>query len=450
MTYVLALGFGTSALMWVLGYVSRIPPVWMPSSLLLILLLACLFLGGTLAGRYTGSGWNAGMRVGIVSSILNMLILGSLLGGSEANHIVPSAVWWIPGSVLAGAFLGAAGGVWGGTRRARAAHPDAVGAGPEAVDWTGVFAGVAAATTFCLIVVGGIVTSRRAGLSVVDWPNSYGYSMFLYPLSRMTGAVYYEHAHRLFGSLVGLTTLVLAIHLWRSEPRPWVRHFAGAALVLVVLQGLLGGLRVTGRFTMSSSPADTSPSTALAVIHGITGQLYFSCMLALAAFTSRPWKSNRIATPTPGASTDRGLTALMLVLLMIQLILGAILRHESRGLLVHITAAVIVLVLGVATGARAAALKRGQPILESVGRLFLWVLGLQMFLGVCALMARILAGGAAEPPVYKVVITTAHQANGAVLLGSAVLLALWTRRLLQDEPVREPAGTERLPVSPVH
>ena len=76
--------------------------------------------------------------------------------------------------------------------------------------FTAVHANVTVAATFLLVVAGGLVTSNEAGLAVVDWPNSFGYNMFLYPLAKMTGGIYYEHAHRLYGSLVGLTTIVLA------------------------------------------------------------------------------------------------------------------------------------------------------------------------------------------------------------------------------------------------
>ena len=88
------------------------------------------------------------------------------------------------------------------------------------------------------------MTSAEAGLAVADWPTSFGYNMFLYPFSRMTGGIYYEHAHRLLGALVGLTTLVLALFLQRVETRRWVRRLGWAALLMVVVQGVLGGLRV--------------------------------------------------------------------------------------------------------------------------------------------------------------------------------------------------------------
>ena len=97
-----------------------------------------------------------------------------------------------------------------------------------------------------MVRVGWCERSTGTGLAVVDWPNSFGYNMFLYPFSRMTGGIYYEHAHRLFGALVGLTTVVLAAMLQVRDARPWVRRLGWATVALVGIQGLLGGLRVTG------------------------------------------------------------------------------------------------------------------------------------------------------------------------------------------------------------
>jgi cytochrome c oxidase assembly protein subunit 15 len=422
MTYLLALGFGTTVSMWVIGYISRIPPVWMPSSVLLGLLLACLLGGGIVAGYSTGRGWKAGTQVGALASLLNMLVLGSLLSGPGANHVVASALWWIPGSLAAGAALGGIGGFVG----ERLAGGVVDGAGRN---WTGGFAIVAASATFCLLVVGGIVTSERAGLSVIDWPNSYGYNMFLYPLSRMTGGVYFEHAHRLFGSLVGLTTLALAIHLWRVDRRSGIRRLGLVALGLVVFQGILGGLRVTGHFTMSDSPEETRPSTLLAIIHGATGQVFFATMVVLAAVTTRTWRSDRRPTANAGTA-DRNLSAALVGAILLQIVLGAILRQLSRGLLIHVTMAVFVVILGVATGVRAAALRHGQPILERLGRAVLWILTTQVLLGILALMARLMSPEG-EVTTVGVILRTAHQAMGAILLGSSVLLAAWSRRLLE-------------------
>ncbi len=425
-----ALAFGVASTMWAIGYIFRLPPAWMPAPLLVALLIACVAAGGYAAGRYTGAGVRGGIAVGLLSSLLNLLILGSLIGDGASGSGIPPAVIWLPATFLVGGLLGAGGALLGVRRRSRE-----VGSSPLFIDWTAVFALVAAGATYCLLVIGGLVTSREAGLDVPDWPGSFGYAMFLYPFSRMSGGIYYEHSHRLFGSLVGLTTLVLAIHLQRADRRPWVRRAALIALALVIVQGLLGGFRVTtaeiqadaGRVVAYS---ETARSLVLRVVHGVTGQLFFAMMVALAAVTAGRWKSSHRPTVAPSAATDHGLTILFMVSLMVQLILGALLRHLSKGLFIHIGMATVVLVIGILVGARAAGLPHGQPILARLGRSILWAVSLQIVLGVAALAVTFSAGGRVPPPISETIVTTAHQALGAGLLGAAVLLAAWSRRLL--------------------
>jgi cytochrome c oxidase assembly protein subunit 15 len=411
------LGFAISVGMWAIGYVCRLPFVTVPGALLLLLLLGSVLAGGYAAGRFAG-GWPAGAAAAAIASTLNLLVLGSLLSGDRPGIIVPSALWWIPGSIVACAALGALGGVLG----SRASRPDAV-----RPDWTAVFANVALAATFLLVTVGGLVTSADAGLAVVDWPNSYGYNMFLYPLSRMTGGIYYEHAHRLLGSLVGLTTLTLAVRLLRIEPRAWVRVLGVAAFVLVVTQGVLGGLRVTGEFTLSDSEAATSPNVNLAVVHGVLGQVFLATMMGLALVTSRTWKEARAGAST-GAASDRILAVSVVLLLLVQLALGALLRHLDRVLVTHAALGGMLLPLAVIAGVRAL-----DPSPEAAPRRRAgWALiGLafgQVFLGIGALVAtRLLDPGPAPGPV-ALTLATAHQTTGAALLAASVALALWTFR----------------------
>src|SRR5438309_334104 len=98
-----------------------------------------------------------------------------------------------------------------------------------------------AAATFPLIFMGGLVTSKGAGMSVPDWPNSYGYNMFAFPISMWKGGIFFEHTHRLMGSVVGMLSIVLAVVAWRVEPRRWVRWLTASTLLAVILQGVLGG-----------------------------------------------------------------------------------------------------------------------------------------------------------------------------------------------------------------
>jgi cytochrome c oxidase assembly protein subunit 15 len=111
-------------------------------------------------------------------------------------------------------------------------------------NWLTRFALATAVATLVLIGLGGLVTSHEAGLSVPDWPTTYGYNMFLFPVSKWVGGIFFEHTHRLMASLVGFLTAILAIWLWIKEPRRWMRWLGIAAFFGVVLQGVLGGLRV--------------------------------------------------------------------------------------------------------------------------------------------------------------------------------------------------------------
>jgi len=428
---VLALGFGTTVAMWGAGYLLRLPWVSAPSWLVGLVLLALLAAGGLLAGRYAAQGWRTGAAAGLLTMTLNMLVLGSLLATGEGpNRLRPGAVIWLPGALLAGALLGAVCGQIGAAGRDPRRPPP---------NWTGVFAGVAAVGTLCLVTIGGLVTSNDAGLAVVDWPNSFGYNMFLYPLSRMTGGVYYEHAHRLFGSLVGLTTLVLAIFLRITEERRWVRRLAVLAFALVVFQGVLGGLRVTGRFTMSANPAETSPSVLLAIVHGITGQLFFALMVALAVFETRAFRAASQALAAPGAATDRGLALLLALSTAVQLVLGALLRHTGTGLLVHVTMATLVTGLAVAAGSRAWGLYGRLFPLKRTGISLLVLIGIQLTLGVAALAAVTMRPAGSPAPLWEAVTTTLHQVNGALVLAVSVVLLIWSYRLLAPAPVKIPA-----------
>lgn len=412
----IAAGFAITVAMWGVGYVARLPSLLLPSPLVLVLLLACLLGGGALIGRRTGAGFSAGLLAGAVCGALNLLVLGSFLGGEHPGQVVPSAWWWVPGSLAVCGLLAATGAAAG----ARSAP-----AGPTFRNWSGLFTRVAVAATLMLLAVGGLVTSAEAGLAVADWPTSFGYNMFLYPFSRMTGGIYYEHAHRLFGALVGLTTVVMAVFLQRVEPRAWVRRLGWAAVGLVIAQGVLGGLRVTRL------------SLALAVTHGVAAQVFLSLLVALAAFTSETWRSGAPSVGREGARTDRLLAWSLVSVMIVQLVLGAIQRHFQSLLLVHIVIGVAgVFPLALNVGLRAWALDRERPVLARLGRLLAVGVALQLVLGLGALLATRGAAEGALPYSADLIVATAHQWFGALLLATAVALLCFRYRLVH------PAGAD--------
>jgi len=419
--------------MWALGYLGRLPVVLISSPALLVLMLVCLFVGGWFLGRYAGLGWRHGALAGLVTGTINLLILGSLLTGERPNEIVPSALIWLPGSLILAVGLSGLGASVG-RRWFRRATPY--------VGWITAFVRVAISAMLLLLVAGGLVTSAGAGLAVVDWPNSFGYNMFLYPFSRMTGGVYYEHAHRLFGALVGLTTLVLALLLQFRDDRRWVRALGWVVLLMVTLQGVLGGLRVTGGFTLSTAEQVMRPSLALAMVHGVFAQLVFGTLIALGVFTSAGWTGPAIATRRPSARWDRGLVVLLSVLLLGQLILGAAQRHFSVLLVLHIAFGVTIIApAALHTGFRAWGANDEQPLLQRLGLALAVAVALQIVLGFAAYLA---VRGAAEGEIAAathVLLRTAHQGFGAVLLGLTVMLLCWSFRLLGPGPEKGPLAT---------
>src|SRR5258706_15310035 len=141
-----------------------------------------------------------------------------------------------------------------------------------------VIALLTATATFPLIFMGGLVTSHQAGMSVPDWPNSYGYNMFLFPPRLWIGGILYEHTHRLMGTVVGLLSIILTIAAWRIETRRWVRWLATGVLGMLILQGVLGGLRVV------------LVKLNLAIVHACLAQAFFCLAAFTAVLTSRWWQ----------------------------------------------------------------------------------------------------------------------------------------------------------------
>lgn len=184
--------------------------------------------------------------------------------------------------------------------------------------WLTRFAWVTAAATLVLVCVGGLVTSHEAGMSVPDWPNSYGYNMFFFPVSKWVGGIFYEHTHRLVASGVGLLTTVLAVWLWMKESRPWMRWLGVVAFGSVVFQGVLGGLRVT------------LLKDELGIFHATIAQLFFCLTVAIALFSGRWWQSLR-ADSAPNRLLS-GFLWLSAAVVLGQLILGATMRHQHAGL----------------------------------------------------------------------------------------------------------------------
>jgi heme a synthase len=187
--------------------------------------------------------------------------------------------------------------------------------------WLHRFAVFTACLTFPLIFIGGLVKSHEAGLSVPDWPTTYGYNMFTFPLHWMVGNIFYEHGHRLWASGVGFFILIMAFWLWRKESRPWVRKLGWFTLAAVSIQGALGGLTV--RLLLP---------TWISTAHAALAQITFCMIVALAMVTAKKWDDNVSKTSSPVTDKLRMLAFVSIGVIFIQLLLGAVMRHEEAGL----------------------------------------------------------------------------------------------------------------------
>src|SRR6478672_12308722 len=145
--------------------------------------------------------------------------------------------------------------------------------------WLHRYAVLTALSTVVLIGIGGLVTSHGAGMAVPDWPTSYGYNMFLFPISQWVGGIFYEHTHRLVASGVGFLTTILAVWLWMKEERRWLRWLGVFAWLAVCVQGVLGGLRVT------------LYKQELGIFHATLAQLFLASTCAIAFFLSQTWQN---------------------------------------------------------------------------------------------------------------------------------------------------------------
>ena len=424
---ILTIGFTTTVVMWVILYISAIPPGKVPLWLAAVVLVGVLFAGGFRLARLSGQTWRGGAQLGLLVGGVNLLILLSMLGGKEPGDVVASSLWWIGGFLAAAVGLCTLGAALG-SRSARAE--------PAQINWTIRFALLTALTTLLLIIAGGIVTGLEAGMAIEGWLTSDGYPMVLFPLTMMQRDIgsFTEHTHRLWGLLVGLTTIVLAIQVWRTDHRSWLRWLVIGAVHGVIIQGVLGATRVT------------ESSTFLGIVHGVFGQALFALLVVIAMAISRTWLSGEQPFVAKTARTDRTISAVLVAAILLQLTLGTCFRHIQplpeippglRMGLLHghsFVGSSLVLALVIFCGVRAWGLYSGQRAIKRVGKGMIHTVGLQIVLGVTSFIivpAEVRAQGDAIPTL-EVVVTTAHQAVGAILLAMAVMHAVWVRRLLTD------------------
>src|SRR5438309_8684160 len=181
---------------------------------------------------------------------------------------------------------------------------------PKSPSWLNRFAWFTAFATLLLICSGGVVTSKGVGLAVPDWPTTFGYNMFLFPASKWIGGIFFEHTHRLIASTVGLLTIILAAWLWLVDSRRGVHMLGIAAVGAVILQGVLGGLRVT------------MLKDEIGIFHACLAQAFFGLIVVIAVVTSGSWQ-RRVAQRSGHSKARRVLALTTTAFIYLQLALGA-------------------------------------------------------------------------------------------------------------------------------
>lgn len=367
-------GFGLTTALWAVALILRWPhlrlaPELAGAAMTIVTIAAAAFWGRTGPRR-------AVMAVA-VSAAANLLLMGAVVRGPTGGL----GFAWLPTSFLitvgTGAFAATVGGRWP-LRPAVLSQRELFQHGIGGV----------LATSFLLISFGALTTTAEAGLAVPDWPHSYGHLMFLFPAEAMVGGIFYEHGHRLLGSLVGLQTLVLTVYAHSRPSMKWARSAMRLSLALVVLQGLLGGLRVVLVNLLGSGVA-----LHLAAMHALTAQIFLISLVSA-------W---HVADSTE--SRPR-LLLWPIVLVLGQTILGAVLRHQGLSVLVvaHIAGAFVV-------GAACVWLAR-----RARRRSLVWLWGAQLALGAGTfLVVRFVGRIEQTTQPGWLLITCAHVVLGAAL-----------------------------------
>jgi len=305
--------------------------------------------------------------------------------------------------------------------------------------WPHRLAVALALVTFPLIWVGGLVTTYDAGMAVPDWPGTYGYNLLLYPWQTWIGSpwdLFIEHGHRLLGMTAGLLSIVLLVTVLLTDRRRWLVMAAAGALALVVLQGMLGGARVL------------FDERLVAMLHGCVGPLFFAYLAALVVATSHWWNTVPRIESAVGQRFVRA-AWISASLACLQLVLGAIVRHVPlaaspqvfrAALVLHLVVALI-LVVQIGWTCWQVWTARGVSGLSWIGTALSLLVATQLALGLATYVAKYswpawlgeyqfaAAYVVQEKSLVQSLITTAHVANGSLILFVSTLLAMRVTRV---------------------
>ena len=297
--------------------------------------------------------------------------------------------------------------------------------------------------TLFLIFAGGMVTSTGSGLAVPDWPTTYGYQMFSFPISEMVGGIFYEHGHRLIAAIVGCLTVVFVVWVWFKENRLWIRRLACLTLLTVVLQGLLGGITVL--FFLP---------TGISVFHAVLAQTFFCFTIILAYAFSKDGRSQKQNTEKYKRLFIY--TIILTILVYFQLVIGAIMRHTHSGLALLDFPFFEGVILSGFSGDAIAEINSsrmenwldpvslGQILIHSIHRIIGFAIGIfgiaimwkfkgihkktlrLLWVLVSLIGIQIVLGGISVLTLKAPIITSIHVLTGAGILGLCVFISLRT------------------------
>lgn len=436
------IGIGGVLLMGVVSWIMLLLNRDLPIAAVLIVSLLSYGIFNFLLFRNLEGAWaSVGVAGGLIGGSVSLVFLGSLMViqpeslvelETQKNQFSFIGLLLVLGVVLGMVLMGWAAGV------VRSKRPNYSSGG---VDWRARYAWVVAASYLPLIAVGGLVTSTESGLAVPDSVTTYGSISVLFPMSLMGEIrIYLEHSHRIFGTFAGLATIVLVIRMFGAPAKMLPRLMSVMLLIGVILQGVMGALRVS------------EESQALATLHGVLAQLVFALAIATGVVCSKRWNTIR---PGDEAIDTARLARLMLILttigLCIQLIFGSMTRHMDSGhaLMSHIGFSFIVVLLAIVAGAmcirvgkKDRGVEGGAGAIRPYGAVIHGLVILQFTMGWGALaMTRTGDQGHPELPtaaelatahgirVGEAIVTSSHHLLGALLLATVVGALMWAIRI---------------------
>lgn len=256
------------------------------------------------------------------------------------------------------------------------------------------------------------MTSKEAGLSVPDWPLSYGQV-----IPEMSDGVLFETGHRLIATTVGFMTILLAIWIHRVDERKWMRKLGWIALAGVIVQGLLGGITV-----LWLQPPWVSTA------HACLAQIFFSTTASIALFTSRRWLDGAPTVEDYGWPSLRSLSIVAPLMVLLQIALGAAFRHRAISLVPHLGMSVFVALTLLTVGVFVLTQFPKHGTLRKAAHGMLGMTTLQVFLGLGAYWARM---DVANSPLQMVIVTVAHVAGGGLTFAFTILLSIQIRRYVR-------------------